>query len=327
MQEDTYLGQKNDPLSLNLYTYCHNSPLMYWDPTGHSAEYAINYNGQQLSSNSANDNMAQREIRKALNKNIGTPNNPADLARINAGISDPLKKAPTVVYKTVKVEEGVKDTPSDEYLQYEQEINARKDSGENVQKQEWIQPSGWEIPYEPDKWNDYDTSGKSGIQYCTNCYGYAMNFYRNPVTGEYHTIYKETQPGYLFIKDKLEEIRKLPQDQIKNMLIIKYSDKDIAKQQIVNLVEEDVEIAGISFKPIEKHEQCEEGGYKVALVISDSDYHWYRQNPDGTWSHKPGSLQVYNSDDPENPDSIIYDPEFCNRGEYTYFAGFYEVVP
>ena len=82
---------------------------MYWDPTGHSAEYAVNYNGQQLSSSSANDNMAQREIRKVLNKNIGTPNNPADLARINAGISDPLKKAPTVVYKTVKVEEEVKD--------------------------------------------------------------------------------------------------------------------------------------------------------------------------------------------------------------------------
>jgi hypothetical protein len=88
-----------------------------------------------------------------------------------------------------------------------------------------------------------------------------------------------------------------------------------------------MEIAGISFKPIEKHEQCEEGGYKVALVLSNGDYHWYRQNPDGTWSHKPGNGQVYNSDDPENPDSIIYDPEFCNRGEYTYFAGFYEVVP
>ena len=84
---------------------------MYWDPTGHSAEYAVNYNGQQLSSSSANDNMAQREIRKELNKNIGTPNNPADLARINAGISDPLKKAPTVVYKTVTIaEEGKEET-------------------------------------------------------------------------------------------------------------------------------------------------------------------------------------------------------------------------
>lgn len=35
MQEDTYRGKANDPLSLNLYTYCHNEPLMYSDPTGH----------------------------------------------------------------------------------------------------------------------------------------------------------------------------------------------------------------------------------------------------------------------------------------------------
>ena len=35
LQEDTYLGDRNDPLSLNLYTYCHNEPLMYTDPTGH----------------------------------------------------------------------------------------------------------------------------------------------------------------------------------------------------------------------------------------------------------------------------------------------------
>jgi len=35
IQEDTYLGDPNDPLSLNLYTYCHNEPLMYSDPTGH----------------------------------------------------------------------------------------------------------------------------------------------------------------------------------------------------------------------------------------------------------------------------------------------------
>jgi len=36
LQEDTYLGDKNDPLSLNLYTYCKNEPLKYYDPTGHA---------------------------------------------------------------------------------------------------------------------------------------------------------------------------------------------------------------------------------------------------------------------------------------------------
>ncbi|MPM36752.1 hypothetical protein SDC9_83354 [bioreactor metagenome] len=32
---DSYLGEVNDPLSLNLYTYCSSNPLIYTDPTGH----------------------------------------------------------------------------------------------------------------------------------------------------------------------------------------------------------------------------------------------------------------------------------------------------
>ena len=39
LQEDTYTGDPNDPLSLNLYTYCTNNPLIYYDPTGHISVY------------------------------------------------------------------------------------------------------------------------------------------------------------------------------------------------------------------------------------------------------------------------------------------------
>jgi RHS repeat-associated protein len=35
ISEDSYRGDPNDPLSLNLYTYCHNNPIKYYDPTGH----------------------------------------------------------------------------------------------------------------------------------------------------------------------------------------------------------------------------------------------------------------------------------------------------
>ncbi len=35
MSEDTYAGEDNDPLSLNLYTYCYNNPIIYFDPSGH----------------------------------------------------------------------------------------------------------------------------------------------------------------------------------------------------------------------------------------------------------------------------------------------------
>ncbi|WP_373231853.1 DUF6531 domain-containing protein [Cohnella sp.] len=38
ISEDTYKGQIDNPLTLNLYTYVANNPLMYIDPSGHSME-------------------------------------------------------------------------------------------------------------------------------------------------------------------------------------------------------------------------------------------------------------------------------------------------
>jgi hypothetical protein len=35
-----YEGDRSDPLSLNLYTYAHNNPVRYTDPTGHKIQYA-----------------------------------------------------------------------------------------------------------------------------------------------------------------------------------------------------------------------------------------------------------------------------------------------
>ena len=36
ISRDSYAGKKEDPLSLNLYTYCGNNSLLYFDPSGHS---------------------------------------------------------------------------------------------------------------------------------------------------------------------------------------------------------------------------------------------------------------------------------------------------
>jgi RHS repeat-associated protein len=43
LSEDSYLGDTNDPLSLNLYTYCLNNPVMYIDPTGYWEETDSKY--------------------------------------------------------------------------------------------------------------------------------------------------------------------------------------------------------------------------------------------------------------------------------------------
>ena len=36
ISRDSYAGKNSDPLSLNLYTYCHNNPIYFYDQTGHS---------------------------------------------------------------------------------------------------------------------------------------------------------------------------------------------------------------------------------------------------------------------------------------------------
>lgn len=61
--------------------------------------------------------------------------------------------------------------------------------------------------------------------------------------------------------------------------------------------------------------------YLVALVIwPGRDFHWYRKNHGGSWSHKPGSTAARNTD---NSNRVITNPETCNRGPYTQFCGYF----
>ena len=69
----------------------------------------------------------------------------------------------------------------------------------------------------------------------------------------------------------------------------------------------------------------------VECEYPQMDYHWYRQNPDGTWSHKRGFTAVTIYDTAEN---IIYDPEICDRCDrnddgydYSIFCGYFQVSP
>ena len=74
-----------------------------------------------------------------------------------------------------------------------------------------------------------------------------------------------------------------------------------------------------------------ENEWLVYLVSASdgSDYHWYRQNPDGSWSHKPGNTPVtnreflgvaYYSDGKEELlyGDVIYDPTTISRVAYEY---------
>ena len=43
ISRDSFAGRRSDPLSLNLYTYCANNPILYFDPSGHDAAEAAQY--------------------------------------------------------------------------------------------------------------------------------------------------------------------------------------------------------------------------------------------------------------------------------------------
>jgi len=61
-------------------------------------------------------------------------------------------------------------------------------------------------------------------------------------------------------------------------------------------------------------------GFYLALVIwPGHDFHWYRKDNNGFWSHKPGHTPCINYDSDKKK---ISDPKTCNRGPYTDFYDF-----
>ncbi len=58
-------------------------------------------------------------------------------------------------------------------------------------------------------------------------------------------------------------------------------------------------------------EKCPKNTSKIALVADeDQDYHFYRQDSNGMWSHKPGATRVTKLDADGRP---IYDPSLASR--------------
>lgn len=143
---------------------------------------------------------------------------------------------------------------------------------------------GSEWDYNPDLWNN-----RAGFN---NCYQYAV--LKSCAIEEFYPL----QPG---------DVSGFP-------LTI------ISKETIIFSVKKDL---GDDFFETTKYAIPKDGFRKVALVINpDRDYHWYEQNSNGYWSHKPGIAEVTNLDESGN---LISDPETCDRGDYTVFVGWFMV--
>ena len=192
--------------------------------------------------------------------------------------------------------------------------------------------SGYELDYQPELWNDlyvsayYDEDSELLITEGTNCYSYALNVQVNPYTN----ALLDMQPGYGLNSGKM------------------WLPEEITGDNIIKFVKQDAENLGFVFEEISKYEVCDPGCYKVALVIDEyketeyenedenenkdnADFHWYRQNSDGTWSHKNGGSKVTDLDASGN---LIYDPQAADRDysdqincNYEVFIGFYQITP
>jgi hypothetical protein len=153
--------------------------------------------------------------------------------------------------------------------------------------------SGSELNYDPNLWNNTDS-----IRESHNCYSYAMG---KIVKG----LESKAQPGYASGFNHVNN----------NNFTCSSFRKRLKK-----------DVPGSYLETFDK--SCLPGFYKVFLALDPgNDYHWWRQDSNGMWSHKPGSTNVVNVDASQkkikNP--LLSNRHFKNRNykEPCFFACIY----
>lgn len=156
----------------------------------------------------------------------------------------------------------------------------------------------------PDRWNSLHPDDLK----ITNCYSYAFDrIEKNHSSENTH----KPQPG-----------------ELSNSSLNNRSCKNI----IAN-VEDDLNIK-LEETSLTSPIKCNH--YRIAIVLDNSgeykDYHFYRQDSDGLWSHKQGKGKVKRFDASKN---LIYDPKKANRNyskddngdkyNYEMFCGYFSV--
>ena len=161
-----------------------------------------------------------------------------------------------------------------------------------------------QLIYEPSKWNEDIFIRKSH-----NCYSYALNIIQKR---------RATKCQKKNNKKKSVCLRKQPNN------INKRDESHNCEDLMNNILKEYPEI-----KKTTKNSRCPEGFYRVALFLLNrkdnhhltlNDFHFYRQDSNGFWSHKDGWRKATNKD---KHGRLIRDPEIVeNENESklcTYF--------
>jgi hypothetical protein len=143
-------------------------------------------------------------------------------------------------------------------------------------KKKYSPLSGSELKYMPELWND-----NNDIRTTHNCYTYALG---KIVPG----LRSKAQPGYASGHDHIED----------NQYRCKFFFNRLKKDAPGSYVEK-------------FDNKCLPGFYKIFLALDvGNDYHWWRENSDLSWSHKPGASNVV---DVDADGKKIYNPLIANR--------------
>ena len=159
----------------------------------------------------------------------------------------------------------------------------------------------------------YSASIWNGLRkYKANCYCYALNMYASDSIWEPNQ-YIAVNPGNISGAD------------------FNLRPGNSYAEKIINALNADIQkmsedIGYVSNKYLEAWnwiyaDPAYGSGYDIALVLDLSngytDYHWYRKDSNGRWSHKPGNTEVRDVDASGNH---IYDPQNADR-DYTSTTG------
>ena len=91
---------------------------------------------------------------------------------------------------------------------------------------------------------------------------------------------------------------------------------DYGNNEMIKLVEMDLNAIGLK---VERYEEGMAGGYCIAIAVKDEmDYHFYRENGDGTWSCKRGGKGVEIGI--ENPQVDAYENKYKTFLGYFYIS-------
>jgi len=153
--------------------------------------------------------------------------------------------------------------------------------------------------YKPTSWDD------SIVRSSHNCYSYFLNDHIKATKKRCRTLCKKNNTCK---KNKIKGCSKFkPQPGYYARLQGKTFSKKFTCKNMLNRIKLD----NPNIKLTKFRKKCPNGYYKGALVVDpDNTYHFYRQDDNCRWSHKPGTLKVTNVDASGKP---IYAPHLCDK--------------